>query len=314
MQLLTAATGLDLAEKYYQTHGATMVHERFAPFEERIAVGFAGPGSECFGFDDEVSWDHDWGPGFCLWLTDEDDKLIGSDLQRAYQQLPSVFMGHGPRQASPGEEWRVGVSRTSTFFSRFTGINRPPATLQEWLRIPEHALATCTNGKIFTDPLGDFSRWRKALLAYYPEDIRLKKISALCITIAQTGQYNFARSTKRNEMFSAAYSAVKFCTDAITLVFLLNRRYAPFYKWLHRAVRDLPILGTTTHEQVSALLKTGNASEKEQIMEEISRLLIDEIRSQKLSDSKSDFLLDHASSVHARISDPQLGQRLTAAV
>lgn len=86
-------------------------------------------------------------------------------------------------------------------------------------------------------------RWREALLAHYPQDVRLRKIAALCITLAQTGQYNFLRSLKRGELFAAEYSAMKFCADAIALVFLLNRRYAPFYKWLHRAVRDLPILG-----------------------------------------------------------------------
>jgi len=305
--------GLDLAEEYYRTCGAAMVRGRFGPFAERIAAGLAGPGSECFGFDDAVSRDHDWGPGFCLWLTDEDDTQIGGDLQSAYAQLPAAFMGFAPRRASPGEEWRVGVSRTSAFFRRFTGLTRPPATLSEWLRIPEHALATCTNGKIFNDPLGDVTRFREALLAYYPEDIRLRKIASLCITIAQTGQYNFTRSMQRSESFSAAYSALKFCTDAITLVFLLNRRYAPFYKWLHRAVRDLPFLGPPVHERVAVLLKTEGPAEKAQIMEAIAGLLIDEIRRQGLSDSPSDFLLDHAPLVHARICDPQLRQRLSVA-
>lgn len=304
--------GLDLAEEYYRTIGAAMVHERFGPFAERIAAGLAGPGSECFGFDDEISRDHDWGPAFCLWLTDEDDARIGGALRSAYAQLPAVFMGYGPRQASLGEEWRVGASRTSAFFTRFTGLDRPPATLREWLRIPENALATCTNGKIFSDPLGDFSRWREALLAYYPEDIRLKKIASLCLAIAQTGQYNFARSMKRGEMFSAAYSTLKFCTDAITLVFLLNRRYAPYYKWLHRAVKDLPLLGSLVHERVAVLLETGSPEEQAQIMEGIAALLIDEIRRQGLSDSPSDFLLDHAPIIQARISDPQLRQRLSA--
>lgn len=312
MQLLRVVKGLDLAEEYYRACGATMVRERFGPCAERIAAGLAGPGSECFGFDDEVSRDHDWGPGFCLWLTDEDDARMGAALQHAYAQLPAVFEGFGPRRPTPGEEWRVGVSRTSRFFMRLTGFDHPPAALQEWLRIPEHALAACTNGRVFHDPLGDFSRWREALLAYYPEDIRLKKIASLCITIAQTGQYNFTRSTKRGEIFSAAYSALKFCADAITLVFLLNRRYAPYYKWLHRAVADLPLLGATVHERVTALLNAGDPAEKAQIMEGIVALLIGEIRRQGLSDSPSDFLLDHAPLVHARISDPQLRRHLTA--
>lgn len=304
--------GLELAEAYFRAVGLPMLRERFQPFETRLAAGLAGPGSECFGFDDELSRDHDWGPAFCLWLTDEDHRLVGERMQKAYLELPRVFAGFGPRQASPGEEWRVGVCRTSGFFERFTGLDRPPATLQEWLRIPEQNLATCTNGMVFSDPLGEFSRWRRALLAYYPEDIRLKRIASLCITIAQTGQYNFLRSVKRGESFSASYSAMKFCTDAIGLVFLLNRRYAPFYKWLHRAVSDLPVLGREIHESVSRLLEPADPRRKADLMERVSVLLADEIRRQGLSDSPSDFLLDHAPAVHGRISDPQLRRHLTA--
>jgi hypothetical protein len=304
--------GLDLAEAYYRAVGLPMIRERFRAFEDLLAVGFVGPGSECFGFDDGVSRDHDWGPAFCLWLTEDDYRLIGDSLQQAYLGLPPTFGGFGPRQASPGEEWRVGVGRTSDFFRRFTGLDRPPMTLQEWLRIPEQNLATCTNGKVFSDSLGEFSRWRQALLAYYPEDVRLKKIASLCITIAQTGQYNFMRSMKRGEVFSASYSAVKFCTDAIGLVFLLNRRYAPFYKWLHRAVGDLPVLGREIHGRVAELLDFDEPRRKADLMEDMSVLLAEEFRRQGLSQSSSDFLLDHAPLVHEKISDPQLRQHLSA--
>lgn len=304
--------GLELAEAYYRSCWVPLVEGRFGSVAGRIAAGLAGPGSECFGFDDEISRDHDWGPAFCLWLTDEDDALSGPALQEAYASLPAVFRGFGPRQASPGEEWRVGVMRTSAFFLRFTGLARPPATTQEWLRIPEHALAACTNGKVFSDPLGEFTRWREALLAHYPEDVRLRKIASLCITIAQSGQYNFARSMKRGESFAAGYSVVRFCADAIALVFLLNRRYAPFYKWLHRAVRDLPLLGSWIHERVARIMKADDPETKSQLMEVIAARLIEELRQQGLTDSPSSFLLDHAPSVQARISDPVIRRHLTA--
>jgi hypothetical protein len=304
--------GLDLAAAYHREVGMPMIRERFADCEVLLAAGLAGPGSECFGFDDEISRDHDWGPAFCLWLTDDDFLQIGDRLQQAYLELPPTFMGFGPRQPSPGEEWRVGAGRTSDFFRRFTGLDRPPATPQEWLRIPEANLAACTNGRVFCDPLGEFTRWRQALLDFYPEDVRLKKIASLCITIAQTGQYNYARSIRRRELFSASYSVVKFCADAIALVFLLNRRYAPFYKWLHRAVRDLPLMGREVYERVGVLLKAAEPGRQEEIMEAVSVLLADELRRQGLSDSPSDFLLDHAPRVQANISDARLRQHLSA--
>jgi hypothetical protein len=305
--------GLQLAEAYYRDVGAAMIDERFQSHVERIAVGLAGPGSECLGFDDEVSRDHDWGPAFCLWLTDEDFVEIGGELQRVYARLPATFMGFGPRLASPGEEWRVGVSRASDFFMRFTGLSRAPTGISEWLRIPEHSLASCTNGKVFRDSLGEFTRLREALLGYYPEDVRLSKIASLCITIAQNGQYNYTRSIRRQEGFSADYSMMRFCSDSMLLVFLLNRRYAPFYKWLHRAVGELPLLGSAVQAQVAVLVDDHKADARAAVMEEISALLAAEIRRQDLSDSASDFLLDHAPLVQQRIADPVLRSRLSAA-
>ena len=105
---------------------------------------------------------------------------------------------------------------------------------------------------------------------------------------------------------------MKFCADAIGLVFLLNRRYAPFYKWLHRAVRDLPLMGQDVHARVGALLDAGAPDQKADIMEAISVILANELRRQGLSDSQSDFLLDHAPRVQESIYDPQLRQRLSA--
>jgi hypothetical protein len=146
--------GLDLAETYYDTHGAPLIASQFGSYAQRIAVGLVGPGSECFGFDDDISRDHDWGPGFCIWLKAEDYEQFGEALQKAYEDLPATFMGSGPRIVSPGEEKRTGVGTISAFYKTYTGLDHVPASLSEWLSIPESSLATCTNGKIFADPLG----------------------------------------------------------------------------------------------------------------------------------------------------------------
>ena len=61
--------GLELAKAYYEEYGRPMIQEKFPKYAERIAVGLAGEGSECFGYDDELSRDHDFEAGFCLWQT-----------------------------------------------------------------------------------------------------------------------------------------------------------------------------------------------------------------------------------------------------
>jgi hypothetical protein len=181
-----------------------------------------------------------------------------------------------------------------------------PKTLMEWFRIPEQYLATCTNGKVFHDPLGLFSAWRKDLLSFYPEDVRLKKIAARCMTAAQSGQYNLARSIKRSEKVAAAITEVKFCSDLMSLVFLLNRKYTPFYKWTHRALKSLPLLGEEIYIKLNDLISVTDTEKKAEIVEETCILVIKELTAQGLSDKSSEFLLDHGPEVQSRIKDDNI--------
>ena len=302
--------GLELAESFYLNVGRPKIREEFPEYYTKMAIGLVGPGSECFGFDDELSQDHDWGPGFCLWLSSENYERIGSSLQAMYEQLPPVYAGFGPRVASPGEEARVGVGQIVSFYKTYTGLDHVPQNNREWLSIPEQSLAVCTNGKIFHDPSGKFSLWRKALKSFYPNDVRLKKIASRCLTVAQYGQYNYQRSIQRSESVAAQYALSKFCSDLISLVFLINREYMPFYKWMHKAVKRLPLMGKKIHGMIDNLMMERNQRSKFRIIEECCALLIEMLRYEDLTDAKSEFLLDHAHSVHDRIKDAKLGAHL----
>lgn len=303
--------GLELVREYFEQVGRPMLENSFAELFDRVAVGFAGAGSECFGFDDDISRDHDWGPAFCLWLTTRDYRDHGKSIQKAYESLPKNFKGYGPRIASPGEEFRVGPSPIPLFYATYTGLTHVPGEIREWMRIPDSSLAMCTNGSVFTDSLGEFTRWRQALLAFYPEDVRLKKIASRCATIAQSGQYNLPRSLKRGEAFAAHASLTQFCTDTMSLVYLLNKRYAPFYKWLHRGVKELSVLGMWAHDLVADLIGPAHFKDKQPVIEHACAVLAKELRNQGLSDSTSDFLLEHAHSVHGRITDETLGKHFS---
>jgi hypothetical protein len=303
--------GLELARNYFFQFGLPMIRESFRDIADRIAAGLVGPGSECHGFDDELSRDHDWGPGFCVWLGREDYALRGEELAAAYHRLPGVFAGYGPRRASPGEEGRVGVMTVHGFYERYTGLDHPPQGVREWLPLPEQSLGICTNGMVFYDPADSFSSWRRRLLGYYPEDVRRRKIASRCMTMAQTGQYNLARSLKRGEPFAALYCELQFCNDLMSLVFLLNRRYPPFYKWLHRSVQELPILGSAVNERIHEMLRSSDCEKKIAIIESLCAAVIDELRRQGLSDSGSCFLADHGPVVQAGILDPDLRKNFT---
>ena len=65
--------GIELSREYYKAFGEPMLDQFFGDVKNRIAVGIVGEGSECFGYDDEISTDHDFEPGFCIWLTKADN-------------------------------------------------------------------------------------------------------------------------------------------------------------------------------------------------------------------------------------------------
>ncbi|CAG4882127.1 conserved protein of unknown function [Georgfuchsia toluolica] len=299
--------GLVLAKEFYQEFGAPLLQKMFAAQQERIAAGLVGDGSDCLGFDDKYSTDHDWGPGFCWWLNKTDYEQFGAQLQTEYAKLTTSFHGF-ERKTSEWGDGRVGVFEIGTFYRGFLGRNGVPSTLADWLRIPEKNLAACTSGEVFVDPLGEFSKIRQQLLQGYPEDVRLAKIAARCMSCGQAGQYNFHRSIWRGEYFAAQYAETKFCSDIMSLVYLLNRSYAPFYKWLHRGVATLPILGRFMAQKVTALTATCEYEEKKFILDEIISAVIVELQSAGLSDSDSKFLVDHGPVVHSRIVDPGLRQ------
>lgn len=298
-------TGLELAERYFTAYGLPLLRDSAPEVSERAAAGLIGLGSECLGFDDDYSRDHDWGPGFCLWLGRTDYERYGAMLSQAYQGLPEEFEGFR-RQTSEWGEGRVGIFETGRFYGRLIGRTDPPETVHDWLRLQEASLSTATAGKVFYDPSGEFSRFRRTLLDFYPEDVRLVRIAARCMVAGQSGQYNFIRSLQRDQPFALQYAETKFCADVMSLLHLLNRCYAPYYKWLVQSTRELPLAGPLIAGQIGALVSSTDREEKLFIMEGICAAVIALLQAEGLSDSTSRFLVDHGPVVHQRINAPEL--------
>jgi len=80
----------------------------------------------------------------------------------------------------------------------------------------------------------------------------------------------------------------------------------PFYKWLHRALKRLPILGEQISSKIDDLIGATDYEEKEKLIEEICAILIEKLRSEGLSDSSSDFLLDHGPTIQNKIANTRL--------
>ncbi len=306
--------GLELSERFYEEYGRDMIAAQFPEYEDMIAVGVAGEGSDCFGYDDEISRDHDFEAGFCLWIPDRLEHELEFKLSRAYNRLPEEFLGVKRAEASFLGGNRRGVQLIGNFYSRFTGRNGVPESLTEWLYTPEYSLACAVNGKVFRDGLGEFSAVRNELAAGYPEDVRKKKIAARAALIAQSGQYNYGRCLGHGEYGAAALALHEFVQNSLSMVFLLNNRYMPYYKWAFRAAKELPKLSDTAAE-LEKLLTAGDRPEDasrngepgvQERIELICARIVDELRAQDLTDGSWDYLEPHAFEVMERIRDGEL--------
>ena len=301
--------GLELSRKYYEEYGRDMIETHFPHLADRICVGLVGEGSECLGYDDEISTDHDFEPAFCLFVTKEDEKNFGFELERAYSKLPKQFMGYERQKLSAAGGKRHGVIVIDEFYKKFLGAANAPDTIERWLYTPSQSLLNASNGEIFRDDLGLFSAVRNEIKKGYPRDIQLKKIASHTIFMAQSGLYNYPRLIKRGETGAAQLAVFEFVKNAISVIYLLNNRYEPFYKWAYRGMRELEILGNLC-SPLAALTELGNSADeaaaKAETIEEIAQLLITEYRKIGISDSASNELEAHAYAIIKGIENVEL--------
>jgi hypothetical protein len=297
--------GLTLSLMFYREYGAPMLHQQFPHIEGKIAVGLVGSGSECFGYDDDLSRDHDFEPAFCLFLPDEDviDRRTAFALERAYAKLPKEFMGYVRSPLNPVGGNRHGVLRMSEFFQNKTGTPDGNLSLGAWFSLSEQSLLEAVSGEVFRDDEGTFTAIRQRL-AYLPEDVRLKKLAGHLLLMGQAGQYNYARCLSRGETAAAQLSAGEFVKSAIHAIFLLNRRYLPYYKWSFRALRELSVL-SYLHDALETLISSPNdaewAKKKQTLIDSVCTEIASELRAQGLSDRPDDTMEAHAYAVNDRI-------------
>lgn len=302
--------GLELSERFYEAYGKPMLKEQFSEWLPFLAVGLFGSGSECFGFDDEVSRDHDFEPGFCVFLPGEDvvDRRTAFQLERAYAKLPKEYLGFARSTVAPVGGARHGVLRTAEFFESKVGAADGILTASQWLTVPEHALAEATNGKLFFDGRGEVTRIREGL-THYPEDVRRKKLAGELLLMAQAGQYNYMRCIRHGETGAAQLAVAEFVKAAMHAAFLLNGVYMPYYKWSFRAMRALSKLSMLA-ETLEVLLSTdnepGTAESKYDMIEDVASDVIDELTAQGLTKAICGDLEKHAYSVNDSIADAEI--------
>ncbi len=229
--------GMQVATDFFNNIGYPSFKEHFPELVNEVSFGLIGRGSECSGYDDDLSRDHDFGCDFCIFV---DDALSDhfEAIDRWYQTLPDSYRGF--EKQVQGIEKRRGAIRSLDFYLQY--LPCIPSQDIHWLSLDETALNTVTNGRLFNQSETVFTSIRSLLQDYYPRDIWIKKIIGCAARLTQSGQYNYARLMRRKDSFGASLALSGFIEQAIAMLYLLNRRYRPFYKWISRDMKTLSVL------------------------------------------------------------------------
>lgn len=297
---------IELTRRYFFDVAEPSLIRAYPGIYERLAAGHVGNGSECFGYDDDISRDHDWGIDFFLWVCEEDRKAI-PQLREWKERL---FWNNPPSFPRTRSEYGagIGVMTSGDFYKSLIGYPNGPESIQDWRRVPEENLAMAVNGEIFIDRAGIFSATRAMLLRYYPEDLRKKKLAARCMAIAQTGQYNLSRCYQRQDWVTYRNVLSRFTDSVIAAVFLLNRTFRPYYKWAYRKMTELPILGAAAGVRLAhiAELYGLDAITYEKLQGEVAdicAMLAEELRRQRLALTGDWFLTAQGEEIQSSIED-----------
>jgi hypothetical protein len=114
---------------------------------------------------------------------------------------------------------------------------REAVRLQDWLLAPTQVLLSVTAGAVYHDGLGELEPIRQSL-DWYPHDLWLYLIACQWTRIEQEEAF-VGRCTEAGDELGARIVVARLVRDLMKLCFLLERRYAPYSKWLGAAFARL---------------------------------------------------------------------------
>lgn len=307
-------SNLERSRDFYERYGKDMIHQKFPEYENRMAVGLVGEGSDCFGFDDEISSDHDYEEGFSIWLTEEDYDKIGEELQREYEELAAIG-GVGADRHNIFLDKRRGVSTINGFYNGLLGTNENYEDVFniDYTSIEEYQLAQAVNGQVFRDDAGIFSGVRNHIKKYYPENIWRQKLAGALHDFSQYAQSNYARMMARKDYIAAKLCVSKGIESAMDIAYLLNKEYAPYYKWKHKGMEGFSKLKDlhSVLEKISELPNQKSAWENVVynagvinktdecicLFEQVAEMILAELKAQNLVSGNDLFLEGYLSQI-----------------
>lgn len=243
--------GIQLNQLFYREAVAPVLASAFPGL--RYSAALIGYGSDVLGFDSERSTDHEWGPRLVIFLADNDRQALGGSIDKVLAtRLPAEFRGYSTnftepdenrvRIMTPAETGRVHhhvyLHSLGEFVGRYLGV-APDATFSniDWLLMYQNTLLELTGGAVYYDGLEELIALRERL-KWYPHEVWLYLLASQWIRLAQEEAFPGRCGEGGDELGSRVVTA-RLVRDVMRLCFLLERRYAPYSKWLGAAFARL---------------------------------------------------------------------------
>jgi hypothetical protein len=253
-------SGLELSRSFYS--------EDVAPIVGSVphAAALLGWGSDVLGFDTSRSTDHGWGPRVQVFVAADQiaplRDAVETRLPDEFRGLPTRFgwdevpVTHHVEIAALGDWVRGRLG-----FDPSAGI-----AARDWLTTPQQILLELTSGAVFHDDSGELTAARDAL-SWYPDQVWLWLLACQWRRIEQEEAF-VGRTAEVGDDLGSRVVAARLVRDLVRLSFLLERRYAPYSKWLGSAFAKLDahkeigraledVLGAKDYEQREAGLVTA---------------------------------------------------------
>jgi|1185.fasta_scaffold63078_2 hypothetical protein len=242
--------GLDLARGYYEEVVKPIVERRFPGLPHAAAL--VGNCSDVLGYDTDVSRDHEWGPRLQLFLAAPHMGEAAGLAETLRHELPVSYRGY-PTNYTPAAdepirrmtavphgpvEHAVDVTTVGAFCRDQLGFD-PLGDIEtaHWLAAPQQRLLSMTAGAVFRDDVGELTAAREAL-AWYPEDVWRALMARQWARIAEREAFP-GRAESVGDTLGCTLLVGQIVRDLMRLAFLIERRYAPYAKWLGTAFASL---------------------------------------------------------------------------
>lgn len=198
------------------------------------SAALLGWGSDVLGYDTERSTDHGWGPRVLVFLEGDDgrDEVCGLLAAR----LPERFRGWPVRYGWDAVEvtHHVMVTTLPRWSVEHLGVDATGGmTVLDWLLTPQQRLLGVVAGRVYADESGALGELRR-VLSWYPDQVWRWLLACQWHRLAQEEAF-VARAAEVGDELGSAVTAARLVRDMMRLALLLERRYAPYQKWLGTA-------------------------------------------------------------------------------